>query len=91
VLAQYVKDLSFENPGSPDTLRPGQPAPGIDLAIDVKARAMGEDKLADRFDQFRMEELAHRDLAIEEGAKDAPGYRLPELVSEELIWHSGVN
>ena len=43
VLAQYVKDLSFENPGSPDTLRPGQPAPGIDLAIDVKARAMGED------------------------------------------------
>jgi preprotein translocase subunit SecB len=43
VLAQYVKDLSFENPGAPDTLRPGQPAPGIDLAIDVKARALGED------------------------------------------------
>lgn len=43
VLAQYVKDLSFENPGAPDTLRPGQPAPGIDLAIDVKARSLGED------------------------------------------------
>ncbi|MAZ72228.1 MAG: protein-export chaperone SecB [Flavobacteriaceae bacterium] len=43
VLAQYVKDLSFENPGAPDTLRPGQPAPGIDLSIDVQARTMGED------------------------------------------------
>ena len=38
VLAQYVKDLSFENPGAPDTLRPG-----IDLSIDVKARSLGED------------------------------------------------
>lgn len=43
VLAQYVKDLSFENPGAPDTLRPGQPAPGIDLSIDVQARTLGED------------------------------------------------
>ena len=38
VLAQYVKDLSFENPGAPETLRPGQQAPAIDLAIDVQAR-----------------------------------------------------
>lgn len=43
VLAQYVKDLSFENPGAPDTLRPGQPAPGIDLSIDVRARNVGDD------------------------------------------------
>lgn len=43
VLAQYVKDLSFENPGAPNTLRPGQPAPGIDLGIDVQARSLGED------------------------------------------------
>ncbi|WP_417489446.1 demethoxyubiquinone hydroxylase family protein, partial [Maricaulis sp.] len=42
----------------------------------TELRAMGEDALADRFDQFRMEELAHRDLAVEEGAKDAPGYPL---------------
>lgn len=43
VLAQYVKDLSFENPGAPDTLRPGQATPAIDLGIDVQARAVGED------------------------------------------------
>ncbi|WP_300544749.1 demethoxyubiquinone hydroxylase family protein [Maricaulis sp.] len=39
-------------------------------------RAMGEDTLADQFDKFREEEVAHRDLAVEEGAKDAPGYAL---------------
>jgi len=42
ILAQYVKDLSFENPGAPETLRNPQ-APGIDLAIDVQARSLGED------------------------------------------------
>lgn len=41
ILAQYVKDLSFENPGAPDSLRNGQ-TPGIDLAIDVQARTVGE-------------------------------------------------
>ncbi|MGK0266545.1 MAG: preprotein translocase subunit SecB [Maricaulis sp.] len=41
ILAQYVKDLSFENPGAPDSLRQGQ-APGIDLAIDVQARTIGD-------------------------------------------------
>ncbi len=31
-------------------------------------------ELRDRFIQFREDELHHRDIAIEEGAKDAPGY-----------------
>jgi ubiquinone biosynthesis monooxygenase Coq7 len=39
-------------------------------------RAMGEDELADLFAKFREEELEHRDLAIEEGARQAPGYAL---------------
>ncbi|PWE18366.1 protein-export chaperone SecB [Marinicauda salina] len=42
VVGQYIKDLSFENPGAPDTLRSsGQPE--IDMAIDVRARGLGED------------------------------------------------
>ncbi len=41
VVGQYVKDLSFENPGAPDSLRAaGQPT--IDLAVDVQAHAMDE-------------------------------------------------
>ncbi|WP_417469277.1 protein-export chaperone SecB [Maricaulis sp.] len=41
ILAQYVKDLSFENPGAPETLRNAQ-APAIDLAIDVQARSLSD-------------------------------------------------
>ena len=40
----------------------------------TELRAMGEDGLADTFHQFREEEIAHRDLAVEEGAREAVGY-----------------
>lgn len=43
VLAQYVKDSSFESPSAPDSLRGGQPAPSIDLNIEVKANPQPED------------------------------------------------
>ena len=35
VLAQYVKDLSFENPGAPQSLRSRNAAPGINITINV--------------------------------------------------------
>ena len=35
VLAQYVKDLSFENPGAPQSLRGRQSAPTINISINV--------------------------------------------------------
>lgn len=41
VLAQYVKDFSFENPNAPASLREGA-QPKIDLQLDVNARAMDE-------------------------------------------------
>lgn len=34
----------------------------------------GETQLAAKFAQFRDEETAHKDLAVEEGAREAPGY-----------------
>ncbi|HZZ30973.1 MAG TPA: demethoxyubiquinone hydroxylase family protein, partial [Phenylobacterium sp.] len=37
-------------------------------------------KLAAELSGFRDEELAHRDLAVEEGAKTAPGYALLSAV-----------
>lgn len=39
-------------------------------------RLMGETALADQFAQFQAEEVAHKDLAVEEGAQDAVGYPL---------------
>ena len=40
VLAQYVKDLSFESPGAPNSLRGRDKAPGI--AINVNANPLSE-------------------------------------------------
>ncbi len=37
-------------------------------------RIMGETRLADQFAQFQAEEVAHKDLAVDEGAKQALGY-----------------
>jgi preprotein translocase subunit SecB len=42
IAAQYVKDLSFENPGSPATQVSGRPA--IEVGLDVQARPMGGDQ-----------------------------------------------
>ncbi|WP_448205214.1 protein-export chaperone SecB [Azospirillum sp. sgz302134] len=43
VLAQYVKDLSFENPNAPQSLMPGQAQPQVDIGVDVQAQPVGED------------------------------------------------
>lgn len=42
VLAQYVKDLSFESPGAPATLRGRDKAPGININVNVNANPMSE-------------------------------------------------
>lgn len=38
--------------------------------------AMGETELAADFARYQAEEVAHKDLAVDEGAHDAPGYPL---------------
>ena len=42
VLAQYVKDLSFESPGAPGSLRAQSQAPGININVNVGANPMSE-------------------------------------------------
>ena len=39
--AQYIKDLSFENPRAPESLRPQQTQPNVEINVDVKAQTMG--------------------------------------------------
>jgi preprotein translocase subunit SecB len=41
--AQYIKDLSFENPRAPQTLRPQAAQPSVDINVDVKAQGLGPD------------------------------------------------
>jgi|SRR5262245_87945 len=42
VLAQYVKDLSFENPNAPRSLQPNQQQPAINIQINVAAKPLAE-------------------------------------------------
>ena len=42
VLAQYVKDLSFENPHAPRSMAPGSQQPQINIQINVDAAPMSE-------------------------------------------------
>jgi preprotein translocase subunit SecB len=39
VLGQYVKDLSFENPGAPQSLRPNDKAPKLDVNVNLNVRS----------------------------------------------------
>jgi preprotein translocase subunit SecB len=42
VLTQYVKDLSFESPGAPMSLRPREKAPAININVNVQANPVSE-------------------------------------------------
>lgn len=42
VLAQYIKDLSFENPNSPRSLAPSDKQPEINIQINVQAQGLSE-------------------------------------------------
>ena len=42
VLAQYVKDFSFESPGAPLSLRPREKAPNIAINVNVNANPMSD-------------------------------------------------
>ena len=42
ILAQYVKDLSFESPGAPDSLRGRDKAPGININVNVNANPLSD-------------------------------------------------
>jgi preprotein translocase subunit SecB len=41
-LAQYAKDLSFENPNAPRSLAPQQDAPQINIQVNVNAKQLAE-------------------------------------------------
>jgi preprotein translocase subunit SecB len=42
VLAQYIKDFSFENPNAPSSLTPSQQQPSINIQINVNARPLAD-------------------------------------------------
>ena len=57
IVAQYVKDLSFENPNAPQSLSGGGEQPRIEVSVDVGARATGQDRYEI---ELRITAKAHR-------------------------------
>jgi len=43
ILAQYTKDASFENPNAPGSLRSDQPAPAINIGIEIGRQMFDDD------------------------------------------------
>jgi preprotein translocase subunit SecB len=43
ILAQFIRDLSFENPRAPNSLRAQAGPPQIDLSVEMNARARTDD------------------------------------------------
>jgi preprotein translocase subunit SecB len=48
--AQYIKDVSFENPNAPTTLMPGRAGPEMDININLGAREIEDDKQKDLYE-----------------------------------------
>lgn len=45
IVAQYVKDLSFENPGAPASLIKRTGSPSIDISVGVQANALSDEEV----------------------------------------------
>jgi preprotein translocase subunit SecB len=45
VVAQYIKDFSFENPNAPQSMMPSQEAPQIGIQINVNAAPLSDSKI----------------------------------------------
>jgi len=78
ILAQFIRDLSFENPRAPDSLRPTGAQPQIDVGVELNARP-------------RPDELYEVDLKFTASAKHAsdPVFQV-ELLYGGLFQISGV-
>ncbi|MGB4057396.1 MAG: protein-export chaperone SecB [Alphaproteobacteria bacterium] len=50
ILAQYVRDISFENPNTPESLRAGQGAPEMNINIGMDARKLEDPQIPNLYE-----------------------------------------
>ena len=50
VHAQYVRDISFENPNAPDSLRSGLTNPEMDVNVSMDAREIEDDEIKNMYE-----------------------------------------
>ncbi len=47
---QYIRDMSFENPNAPESMRAGQPAPEMSVNIGMDARVLKDDDIKNLYE-----------------------------------------
>ena len=50
ILTQYVRDVSFENPNAPESLRGGLPTPELDVNIGMDARKLPDTEIKNLYE-----------------------------------------
>jgi preprotein translocase subunit SecB len=68
ILAQYVRDVSFENPNAPESFRAGKAAPEMDINIGMDARKIPDSEIKSLYEVV----LNVRAEARRKGDKDKP-------------------
>lgn len=84
ILAQFVRDLSFENPHAPESLR-GAAQPQIDLSVEMSARGRG-----DGLFEVDVKLGATATRVVEEGAPPQVAFQI-ELLYGGLFEIAGVS
>ena len=81
VLAQYVKDLSFENPGAPQSLRGRQTSPTINISINVHGGQIVNNEVESHLAQ--VQDIFQRGGKLVRVCRDAPS--CPGIVTLDAI------
>ena len=62
ILAQYIRDFSFENPNAPESLRSGQNNPDMDINIGMDARKIPDENVENLYESvINLRAVALRD------------------------------
>ncbi|MCB9964833.1 MAG: protein-export chaperone SecB [Rhodospirillales bacterium] len=80
--AQYLKDVSFENPNAPETLKTGKSGPEMDVNINLGAREVPEENIPDLYEVTLMLSATAK--------KDDKVYFIAEIQYAALVSLSGL-
>jgi preprotein translocase subunit SecB len=83
VLAQYVKDFSFENPNAPNSLRSRDKSPEISINVNVNSNAMAENNFEVEL-QLEAKALAGEEVVFNTELNYAGIFRLQGIPAEAM-------
>lgn len=92
VHAQYIKDMSFENPGAPESFKPSNGKPGMNMNINVGVRDIPDPEAPGLFEvSLRVSAQATRDdktafiVEVDYAALVSLGNEVPQEAKHPLL------